>query len=120
VWVQFGNDHAVEAYRETSGDSEESELKHRSVQGRQITALVMPDDWSLSESFVTTLEVASHHFDTDPETDDKHPPAWIESSSEGLTALLVEHFGLKNNKRPRGWDGNHPSIEALKGTEDAR
>ena len=114
MWVQFGNDHAVEAYRDPSSDDPD-EVKSRPVEGRQITAVVMPAGWSLREAFATALEAAAHHFDTDPDTDDKHPPAWIESDSDGLAALLAEHYGIERNRRPAGWVGDHPSVAGLKG-----
>jgi hypothetical protein len=113
VWVQLGNDHAVEAYRDDASDDPE-QIQYRAVRGRQITAMVLPEDWSLSEAFTTVLKAAELHFDTDPATDDKHPPAWVESDSDGLAALLAEHFGIKANRRPAGWKGDHPSVAALR------
>lgn len=115
-WVQFGNDHAREAYRTVDGD-----LKHRAVEGRQITAVVLPDGWGLQEMYRTATEAASEHFDADPLTDDKHPPAWIESSSPTLLTLLAEHYGLSDPSRPAGWRGDHPSVEAIRArSQDAR
>lgn len=108
-WVQFGNEHAREAYHEASEG-----LQHRPVEGRQITAVLLPDGWGLQEMYQATVAAAGHHFDTDPATDDKHPPAWIESSSDPLLSLLVEHYRLERNTRPAGWADDHPSVSAVK------
>jgi hypothetical protein len=112
-WVQLGNDHAREAYRDEDGV-----LRHRPVDGRQATAVMLPDGWGLQEMLATVLAVADEHFDSDPDTDDKHPPAWVESSDEDLQVLVASHFGLgRTNLRPAGWTGDHPSVTALRERE---
>lgn len=112
-WVQLGNDHAREAYRDEDGV-----LQHRPVGGRQITAVVLPDGWGLQEMLATVLSVAGEHFDADPDTDDKHPPAWVESDDAALQMLVASNFGLsRTNLRPTSWTGDHPSVEALKTRE---
>lgn len=116
MWVQFGNDHAIEAYRDSASDAPEL-VRYRPAPGQRITATILPDGWGVSEAFATVLKAVEQHFDADPDTDDRHPPAWVESSSSGLAALLADHFGIQPDSRPKGWHGDHPSVAVLKAGE---
>lgn len=108
-WVQLGNSNAV-----ASTKDEDGEVVKVPVKGDQITAMVFPEGWGLGEMYLSVVEAAKFHFDDDPATDDLHPPAWVESSSPGLQAMLVEHYGLTGDARPGGWVGDHPSVASLK------
>lgn len=99
MWVEFGNDNAIEGYREPGSD----EVLHRPLEGQQITGITFPDDTSLQEAFTTAVALVEHHFAEHPDGG-RHKPAWVDSDSEGLKALLTENFGLKaGHARPKSW-----------------
>lgn len=98
MYVELGNDHPIEGYRE--GD--DPEVKYRPLDGQQVTTLLFPDGVKLQEAFATTVAATARHFDNDPDTTDIFPPAWIESDSAGLQSLLQEHFGVTKS-RPKTW-----------------
>lgn len=91
--VEIGNKHAIEGYREGDVD----EVLYRSVEGERITTLRFPEGIGIEDAFRTTLVAMSHHIEAG------EAPSWIESDSPGLTALLAEHYGIKNNVRPAAW-----------------
>lgn len=93
MYVEIGNDHAIEGYREDDSD----EVLYRLVDGQRVTRLVFPEGMTTQEAFSSTVAALGHHIH--PE----HKPAWIESSSPALLGLLVEHYELRTNKRPAAW-----------------
>ena len=101
MWVEFGNDNAIEGYREPGSD----EVKYRALEGQQVTTITLPEGVSLQEAFTTAVALVDHHFAVANEADGtRHKPAWVDSDSEGLKALLTENFGLKaGHARPKTW-----------------
>lgn len=94
MWVQFGNRNTIEGYRDETSDDPDL-VRYRPVDGDRITTITHPDEISLAEAFQTTLEAMRHHI-AEGET-----PEWVESDSEGLKALLAEHYGLTAAKTSR-------------------
>lgn len=101
MYVEFGNDNAIEGYRE--GDSDE--VKFRPLEGQRVTTIGFPEGMTLQEAFTTAVAQANYHFAVvDEETGERAKPKWIESDSPGLKALLCEHFGLKpDTTMPKTW-----------------
>ena len=95
MYVEFGNRNAIEGF--TEGD--DPEVRFRDVEGERVTRLTFPEEIGLQEAFSNALAAASHHIQADA------APIWIESDSDGLLALLLEHYGIppKKNKRPASW-----------------
>lgn len=107
MWVEFGNDSAIEGFRE--GDSDE--VKYRSLEGQQVTAVTLPSDVSLQEAFTTSVAAVNFHFAEQPDGT-RSKPAWIDSDSDGLKALLAENFGLKAGQaRPKTWGKDSGALD---------
>lgn len=98
MYVHVGNNSAIEGYRDPSSDDPDK-VRYRPLEGDRVTEIVIPDGTSLNEAFSTVLAVMDHHMI------EGSAPAWIESDSEGLTALLREHWDLSAAKtsRPKTW-----------------
>jgi hypothetical protein len=98
MYVNVGNDNAIEGYRDATSDDPDL-VRYRPLEGERVTEIVFPEGISLNEAFSTTLAALEHHMA------DGSSPSWVESDSEGLTALLQEHFGLTKAKtsRPKTW-----------------
>lgn len=107
TYVRFGNDTAVEAYRDPSSDDPDK-VRYRAVGGQRVTTLTFLEDVPLAEAFTTAVTTVNHHFDgaqiEGTPSQDRPRPAWVESDSPGLQALLTEHYGVKAS-RPRSWKG---------------
>jgi hypothetical protein len=99
--VQLGN----EAAQHAVGRDDNDQPIHEDLDGKRITTVQIPDDYTLAEAFqcITAPDgVAHHHFQAGTS------PTWVESDSDGLAALLAEHFGCKVG-RPKGWKVEVPS-----------
>jgi len=93
--VLLGNETAQHAVGRDDNDA----VIHEPLDGNRITAVHIPDDYTLAEAFqcVTAPDgVWAHHGQPDTK------PVWVESDSVGLAALLAEHFGCEVG-RPDGW-----------------
>ncbi len=104
MYVQFGNDHAIAPYRD-----EQNTVQFRDHPGEQVTTLLVTEGVALAEAFNSTVTNMDGHLKSGAK------PAWIESDSPGLLALLEEHYGLtsEGNRRPPNWGkatGAHLSI----------
>lgn len=98
MYVQVGNANAIEGYRDPTSDDPDL-VRFRPLDGERITTLTIPDDIGLQEAFTSCVTALQYHIAEDGK------PAWVESDSEGLQALLMEHFGIKKsqNTRPKTW-----------------
>jgi hypothetical protein len=104
MYVQMGNDNALAAIR---GDDDSVEFVDHP--GEHVTTLVVTEGVPLNEAFNSVIISMQGHMKQGAK------PAWIESDSPGLQALLEEHYGLAKaqNKRPKSWGketGSHLSI----------
>jgi hypothetical protein len=117
-WVQLGNSNAV-----TSAKDEDGQIVKAAIDGDQITAMVFPEGWGLNEMYAAVGAGGKYHFADLDEAEGHHPPVWVESSSPALEAMLAEHYGLTGgsaaNRRPDGWEGDHPSVASLKAGEES-
>ena len=105
MYAELGNRSAKQAKRTASGEPERDEdgfVVHEAIAGdeERVTRLEIPDGVPLGEAFVSITQpvrgVWANHSD--------EPPAWVESDSDALAALLAEHYGCRVG-RPRGWKG---------------
>lgn len=98
MYVNVGNNNAIEGYRDASSDDPDL-VRYRPVDGERVTEVVFPEGTALNDAFSTTLAVMEHHMQ------EGSTPAWVESDSDGLTSLLQEHWGLTKAKtsRPKTW-----------------
>lgn len=96
-WVEFGNDNAVEGYKEDGSD----EVRFRRVEGQQVTVVRFPEDGSvpLLEAFQTAVAVVAGdaHFEGDAK------PKWVNSDNDALASLLSEHFDCPAKALPASW-----------------
>lgn len=108
MWVEFGNTAAIEGYRDANSDDPDL-VRYRSLGDsgdERITTVLFPDDMPLAECFREAVAACPLHFAQDADTPHGHAvPAWVDSDSEGLKALLTEHFGLtaRQHGRPKRW-----------------
>lgn len=96
--VELGNPAAKEAYRTDKG-----ELKHRSLDGKRVTTVVVPDSYTLMEAAATVLAqdgAWNHHSQGDNVKDTV--PDWVESDNDALTQILSEQLGCRIG-RPKNW-----------------
>lgn len=96
--VEFGNADALEGYRDPT--SEDPDLvRFKPLAGDRVTTVVFPEGTSLQEAFSTAVTALTFHMASGA------VPTWIESDSDGLQALLVEHYRLTPSKniRPKTW-----------------
>lgn len=105
MFVELGNKAAIQARRGADGEPERDDegfVVHEPIAGdeQRVTRVEVPEGVPLAEAFVSITQpvrgVWANHSD--------EPPMWVESDSEGLAALLAEHFGCRIG-RPRGWKG---------------
>lgn len=98
MYVHVGNNSAIEGFRDPTSDDPDL-VRYRSAEGERVTEIVLPEGTGLNEAFSTVLAVLEHHMTTGA------TPAWVESDSEGLTSLLVEHWGLNKSatSRPKSY-----------------
>lgn len=111
MWVEFGNTAAIEGYRDAASDDPDL-VRWRALGDdgdERITTVVFPDDLPLADCFREAVAACPLHFAEDTSKDNPHghvKPAWVDSDSEGLKALLAEHFGLtgaRQQRRPKTW-----------------
>lgn len=100
--IRLGNKFAKEAYR----DPVTTELLYRILPGEQVTAAHIPNEYTLGEAFqaITAPDgIWANH--VMPSEDGTLPsPAWVETSSAGLTLLISENYGGIATSCPDGWD----------------
>ncbi len=104
MFVELGNDHAIEGYRikEDQDDPNSPEtLKFRELEGQRITRIEFHDDIELQDAYSQIVDgIIPAHFQADSK------PAWIETDSEGLKTLLEEKYQIKGVTKPTGWGEN--------------
>jgi hypothetical protein len=95
--VLLGNSAAKEAYRDGEG------LHHRDLDGRRITAVQIPDTYTLLEAVaaVAAQDGAWNHHSQGDNVGDSTPD-WVESDNEALAGLLASQFGCPVG-RPKSW-----------------
>jgi hypothetical protein len=105
MFVQFGNDNAIEGFRDPTSDDPEL-VRYREAEGQRVTTITFPEGVSLNEAFQTSLTSLTYHIAQDAS------PAWVESDNESLQSLLMEHFGLTKSKasRPKNWAGDDDAV----------
>jgi hypothetical protein len=103
--VQIGNPHVIDGHRDP--EDPDGPLHYRPLEGERVTTVILPDSFGLQESMAACLASVALDMATGGR------PAWIETESEGLRNLLLEHYQLpkKAGKRPAGWgDPDHPVV----------
>lgn len=98
MYVNIGNSNAIEGFRDPTSDDPDL-VRYRPAEGDRTTYVEFPEGIALSEAFQTLTGLLKAHMA------EGSVPAWVESDSDGLTALLKEHWGLDDNQttRPDGW-----------------
>jgi len=89
--VKLGNIAAKE------GSEGANTKEFKSLKGNRVTEVNLPKEFTLSSAFVAITSptgVWANHSDKNP--------VWVESDSDGLAALLAEHFGCPVGQ-PEGW-----------------
>lgn len=96
--VELGNPAAKEAYRTDKGD-----LKHRDLDGKRVTTVVIPDSYSLVEAVAAVLaqDGAWNNHTRGSRVGDVTPD-WVESDNEALEQVLSEQMGCEAG-RPKTW-----------------
>lgn len=140
MWVEFGNDQAIEGYRDENSDDPDL-VRWREAPGQRITRFEFPEGTKLSEALAYVANGTQFHFaeheveDADhPEgvRTERHAPAWVESDSEAFKSLCIEQFGLAEHKahRTKTWgkefglhknpalSNSHPANEGHTATDD--
>jgi hypothetical protein len=109
MYVLVGNDHAIEGYRDPQSDDPEL-VRYRGVEGQRVTTLEFPEGLTTMEAFDATVRSLAHHIHRE------HAPAWFESDSDTLKALLAEHYALPDSKAkaPRSWGKDTGAAEVIK------
>lgn len=94
IIVEFGNADAVEP----KGDPKTSQIDYQPMEGERVTKVLIPEGTSLRTSFVMALGALESW------TTVGARPVWVRSNSQGLQALLEEHFGIApGTEKPRDW-----------------
>jgi len=98
MYVEIGNDHAIEGYRDPASDDPNAVL-YRLLEGEHVTRLEFPQGMGLQDAYLASVAALMHHME------DGAAPAWVESDSPGLSTLLIEHYGTnpKKTRRPAAW-----------------
>lgn len=112
MYVLLGNDKALEGYRDPTSDDPDL-VRYREIDGQRVTTISIPEGMSLNEAFQSVVTAFEYHIQTEGK------PSFIESDSEGLQALLAEHYGLtkSQNTRPKTWGKDTGAVEVpLPGT----
>lgn len=107
MYVEFGNADALEGYRDPTSDDPDL-VRYRPLDGDRVTTVVFPADISLQEAFSTAVTALTFHMA------EGSSPTWVESDSDGLQALLVEHYKIapSKNTRPKTWGKDTGALEA--------
>lgn len=97
MYARLGNASAVESRRLDDGT-----VEHADVEGKQVTTFEFPEGLTLGDALLAVRDAWGYHA---KKNDDGVPakPAWVESDSEGLTALLAEEFGCPTIV-PNDWE----------------
>lgn len=112
MYVLLGNDKALEGYRDPTSDDPDL-VRYRDLEGQRVTSISIPEGMSLNEAFQSVVTAFEYHIAQGEK------PSFVESDSEGLQALLSEHFGLTKtqNTRPKTWGKETGALEVpLPGT----
>ena len=98
MYVEFGNAHAIEGYRDPASDDPER-VMYRRVEGQRVTSLVFPEGIGLQEAFTTAVAALGHHIEPG------QVPSWIQADNPALLTLLCEHYHIPEDKnvRPPAW-----------------
>lgn len=94
--VEFGNDHAIEQYRDPASD-DPGLVRKRDDPGQKITTLIIPDEQGLMEAFTSVVGIMGRHH-----LKEGTVPNWVKSSNKTLEQMLMDHYEIKNVK-PRAW-----------------
>lgn len=96
MYVEIGNDQAIEGYRDaTSADPEQ--VLYRDHPGQWVTRLDYPDGIDIKSAFESTVEAMRHHMKAGER------PKWVEGDSKALVDLLCEQWSITDNTRPADW-----------------
>lgn len=86
--IEMGNHDAKHG---VGRDDKTDEVLFEKIDGQRVFRMVTPEGWTLGETFTSITQPVrgawANHSDS--------PPAWVETNSAGLTALLAEHFGCE-------------------------
>lgn len=101
--VVLGNRNAVHQVRTVDDEGTIVEVREP-LKGKQATRIDIPDELSLSDAFLAVAKAeggvwASH-------SAEGATPAWVAADSEGMAALLAEHFGGIEIRPLEDEDGN--------------
>lgn len=108
--VEIGNDHAIEGYRA----DDEDVVRYRALTGERVTTIVIPPQIGLQEAYASVVGALSVHMQVGEK------PAWIETDTPGLTALLYEHFALDPVKCVRSPLWGQPKKKTTRRTKAAQ
>lgn len=94
MYVQMGNDAAIRAER-----GEDDSVEFVDHPGEWVTTHIVTEGTTLGEAFNSIVIQMQAHMQEGAK------PVWIESDSEGLKSLLLEHYGIKasENVRKKSW-----------------
>lgn len=95
MWLEVGNDSAIEGYRDPTAPNPEA-VQYRAAPGQRVTRVVFPDGMLLQEAFTSAVKLMDYHVAAG------ESPAWVDSDSKSLEQLVKEHFSIKQG-RPRTW-----------------
>ncbi len=93
--VEFGNNTAIENYRDP--ESEEPDLvRSRPYPGEHVTTLIIPKEQGLWEAFRSCIGIFALHSEKDS------VPVWVKSDNSDLERSLKVHYKIKKS-RPKTW-----------------
>jgi len=95
MYLEFGNAHAIEGYRDPRSDNPEK-VRYRPAQGQRITQVAIPEGMTLNDAFQSAVRMIAYHIA------EGEKPTWIDSDNQVLERMLKEHFGVKG-LRPKEW-----------------
>lgn len=92
--VELGNIAAVESvFNQETQQHEDVDLP-----GERVSSFTLPDDIPLATAFLAVVDGFNYHAKVGA------VPVWIEGDSDGLVALLCQHYGVPpKTQRPRDW-----------------
>ncbi len=111
--VEFGNEHALEGYRDPQSDNPDL-VRYRPLPGERVTTFLLPDDMGLQEAYASIVGAFSYHIEGGEK------PSWIECDQPGLSTLLQEHYRVFDTERPAGWGKTDKATTAPKKTAHRR
>lgn len=95
--LELGNTSPKEGHR-----NDDDSVTFTAMEGNRVTVVNFPEGTSIGEAFASVTApngIWSYH--------SEDAPAWVECESEGLQALLVEHFGCEAGKPADVEDNYH-------------